>query len=103
MKPIIDPYEALQYCINICTATTDKSKIHEAVVDAIRVAVNRDRSMPAFLTYGDLEIRWKLQRKAIERLNLPTVKIGGSNRFSREDILIFEHLHRSNDDTRPGG
>lgn len=103
MAPLSDPYEALQLCIQVCAKTDNRHEIHKAVVAAITAAVEMDRGIPSFLSFEDPCVRWGLQRKAIERFDLPRIKLGGSIRFSRDDVLAFEQLHRSTTERIPSG
>lgn len=83
-------HEAFWKCVSTCEDSRDRIAIIRVVVKAIDAAINLDRCTPEFFSFRDLENRWGLERKAIERLSLHRTYIGKTVRFSRADVLDFE-------------
>lgn len=87
-------YEEVLQAVKVCVMSSDPIIVSGAIMHAIEIGVDRSRMLPEFFSFSDLEKRWRIERKAVERLNLPRTKIGGSIRFARDDVMKFEHDHR---------
>lgn len=88
-------FEGVLECVATCVESSDKFEVAQAVLRAMEIAMERTRILPEYFSIRDLEERWGLERKAVERLRIPRVKIGGAIRFARDDVTRFEAAHRS--------
>ena len=80
--------------------------------DPVRVASIVDRLIEAyqaaavldleFFSVKDLQERWGLSRKSVERLGLPVHRFGGVLRYSRADVLAYETNTRSGAEAADG-
>lgn len=48
---------------------------------------------PEYFSMYDLQQRYGISRKTLETYDIPIHKFGGSIRFSRENVMIWEEAH----------
>lgn len=88
-------FDGVLKCVITCVKSSNKFEVAQAVLRAMEIATERARDIPEYFSIKDLEKRWGLQRKAVERLLLPRHRFGGAIRFARDDVTRFEADHRS--------
>lgn len=66
-----------------------------AIVDSIVSAqIAAARMMPEYFTVAQLQARYNLTRKSVERLDIPRSRFGGAVRYARAEVLTFEQKSR---------
>lgn len=79
-----------------CLEASTKLEIQMALASAMAMSAAHARELPEFYSVRDLEERWGLERKAVERLRIPRTKIGASIRYTAADVFAFESENRAN-------
>lgn len=82
--------EAIAHLKRAIFLNGDPELVNASLNNALAAVRHVARREKEFLTIRDLENRYSLKRKAVERLEIPRCKFGGAIRFAREDVLAFE-------------
>lgn len=95
IDPLADAVRVARGRVLGAAAGCDSFAVLETYLDDYAAAVrSAATAQKDFYTVADLEARYTLTRKTVERLPIPRHKMGGVVRFALADVIAFEESSR---------